>query len=124
MRFYDPAGRRYGLPTFPFRMAPDHLATRAQLAAMGLRPVGDPVAQLAWAGRPGRRRGAGYRTAALYHLAHTVLRDPPSPARLVQLAAARARRRCCPTCHADVGYVIPARYGQCLDCQQPQTTAA
>ncbi|SBW21072.1 hypothetical protein FDG2_1887 [Candidatus Protofrankia californiensis] len=37
--FLDPAGERFGLPTFPWRMAPDNLHTRRQLAAMGLRPI-------------------------------------------------------------------------------------
>lgn len=118
MRFHDPGGDRFGIPTFPYRLAPDHLATRAQLRALGLRPTADPVAQLAWRGHPARRSGAGYRTAALYHLAHTQLADPPSPGRLAQLAAARARRRLCPACHTLAGYVIPARYGHCLTCEE------
>ncbi|OHV44901.1 RRQRL motif-containing zinc-binding protein [Pseudofrankia sp. BMG5.36] len=119
--FLDPAGTRYGIPTWPWRMTPDHLATRGQLAAMGLRPTGDPVAQLMWRSR---RAASGVRTAALYHLADTVLRTPPAPGRLAQLAAARARRRLCPGCGADAGYVIPARLGVCLDCHDRTGLAA
>ncbi len=117
MRFYDPTGQRYGTPTWPWGMAPAHLATRAQIRLFGFRPVAGPVGQLMWAGAPGRRpAGARVRTAALFDLADTVQHTPPSPARLVQLAAARARRRVCPACTADVGYVLPAHLGLCLDC--------
>jgi hypothetical protein len=124
-RFLDPAGGRYGIPTFPWRCAPRGLATRKQLARLGLRPVGDPVAQLMWKGRPGRRaRGTGCRTAALYRVASAVPRRPASPAQLVQLEAARARKRVCPTCKSDVGYVIPRRLGECLDCDETWRAAA
>jgi len=37
--FYDPDGSRYGLPTYPYRCAPDGLLTRRQLRASGLRPA-------------------------------------------------------------------------------------
>ncbi|WUI00952.1 hypothetical protein OHR68_03780 [Spirillospora sp. NBC_00431] len=36
-RFFDPTGVRYGIPTWPWRMAPEHLRTRRQLAAAGQR---------------------------------------------------------------------------------------
>jgi hypothetical protein len=121
VRFLDPDGDRYGLPTWPWRMAPDHLATRRQLAAMGLRPTGEPVAQLMWRSR---RSATGVRTAALYHLADTVLRTPPTARQRAQLAAARARLRICPGCHQDAGYVIPAHLGVCLDCHDRTDLAA
>lgn len=35
---FDPTGARYGIPTFPWRYAPDGYATRRQLRARGLRP--------------------------------------------------------------------------------------
>ena len=40
VQFYDPDGRRYGLPTYPFHWAPRHLYTTRQLRAQGLRPGG------------------------------------------------------------------------------------
>jgi hypothetical protein len=119
--FLDPSGVRYGLPTFPYRMAPDHLATRVQLRAMGLRPTGGPAAQLMWRSRRAAAPG-GVRTALLYALADTVARTPASPARLAQLARARAARRVCPTCGADAGYVIPRSLGECLDCHDVAST--
>ena len=123
-RYLDPAGGRYGIPTFPFRGAPGGLLTRKQLAGLGLRPVGDPVAQLMWPGRPSRRDGQKYRTAALYALAAAVPRRPASPGRLAQLAAARARKRVCPTCGRDAGHVIPRHLGECLDCDKSRTGRA
>jgi hypothetical protein len=37
---YDPTGALPGVPTYPWRLAPDGLATRRQLRARGLRPGG------------------------------------------------------------------------------------
>jgi len=69
--FHDPAGERYGLPTFWWRAAPTGYATRRQLRAAGLRPAGQPVAaQVLWRGHRGT--------------------PPPRP------NAARSRRRCAP----------------------------
>ena len=53
--FYDPDGDRYGLPTYPWRCAPDGLLTIRQLRDKGLRPGGqDIAAQILW--RRGKRR--------------------------------------------------------------------
>lgn len=41
---FDPAGTRHGIPTFPWRLAPDGLATRRQLRALDLRPGGQDIA--------------------------------------------------------------------------------
>lgn len=41
---FDPNGARFGIPTYPWRMAPDGYATRRQLRTRGLRPGGQPVA--------------------------------------------------------------------------------
>ncbi|SBW27335.1 RRQRL motif-containing zinc-binding protein [Protofrankia symbiont of Coriaria ruscifolia] len=121
--YLDPAGAVYGIPTFPYRMAPDGLHTRRQLAAMGLRPTAEPVAQVMWRGRR-RRRGQAVRTAALYWIGATLLRDTPSPARLVQLADARQARHLCSACGRMLPYVIPARLGVCLDCDDAWLVAA
>ena len=40
VQFYDPDGRRYGIPTYPYHWAPKHLYTARQLRARGLRPGG------------------------------------------------------------------------------------
>jgi hypothetical protein len=42
--FFDPTGDRYGIPTYPWKYAPDGYATRRGLRALGLRPGGQPVA--------------------------------------------------------------------------------
>ncbi|MFE0733293.1 hypothetical protein ACFW2X_34730, partial [Streptomyces antibioticus] len=58
MKFFDPEGHEFGIPTFPRKLAPEGLATRRQLRARGLRPGGQPVvAQILWLGRrpPGTR---------------------------------------------------------------------
>ena len=36
--FYDPEGKRFGLPTFPYGCAPAGLFTGRQLRARNLRP--------------------------------------------------------------------------------------
>jgi hypothetical protein len=60
---FDPAGTRYGIPTYPWRYAPDGLATRRQLRARGLRPGGQPIA--AQVMRQSRRNPGGVRVAYL-----------------------------------------------------------
>lgn len=111
MRFWDPDGRRFGIPTYPWRMAPDGLATRRQLAALGLRPGGQPVtAQVMWRGR-GR-----IRVAYLYLIALAKPKRQPTPAQLAALGRAMAARRTCPECGTDPGYVLPTRFGVCLPC--------
>ncbi len=60
VQFYDPDGRRYGIPTYPYHWAPRHLYTTRQLRARGLRPGGQsPTAQILW--RRGLRQGAQQR---------------------------------------------------------------
>jgi hypothetical protein len=97
VRFYDPIGARYGLPTFPFRLAPDGYATRRQLRARGLRPAGQPVAaQLLWRSR--KVRGE-VRCAYLYRLdlarlrARCRLRDSQLPRNLPALSRHRGNGR-------------------------------
>jgi len=110
--FWDPAGDRYGLPTYPWRQAPAHLVTRRQLAAHGLRPGGQGVqAQILW-----RTRGRAVRVAYLYDIARALPKRVPTPAQLAALAKALAARRTCPRCGIDRGYVLPIRIGACLEC--------
>jgi hypothetical protein len=114
MVFYDPTGERYGLPTYPFKFAPDGLATVRQLRAKNLRPGGQSVvAQLMW--RKGKR---------VAHLYRIDLAKPKRTATAAQLAAidkALRARRVCPACGDLKDYYIPRRTGACLDCDGATT---
>jgi hypothetical protein len=58
IQFYDPDGTRHGIPTYPYRWAPNGLLTVRQLRARGLRPGGQSViAQILWK-HHGKRRVA------------------------------------------------------------------
>ena len=107
--FYDPTAARFPLPTFPYRFAPDGLATMRQLRAVGLRPGGQPIAaQILW------RRGK--RVAYLYHLNQPLPKRIASPAQRAAIAKALLARRTCRTCGHIRDYYIPRRYGECLSC--------
>ncbi|MEU9230856.1 RRQRL motif-containing zinc-binding protein [Streptomyces subrutilus] len=109
---HDPTGRVHGLPTFPWRLAPDGLATRRQLRALGLRPGGQDIAGQVL--RPRRRRGP--LTAYLYRVEWAKPVRPMTPARTAALAKANTARRTCPACRRDAGYVIPSVLGMCVPC--------
>ncbi|MFJ4974948.1 RRQRL motif-containing zinc-binding protein [Streptomyces coeruleorubidus] len=103
------------LPVYRWRLAPDGLATRRQLRALGLRPGGQDVAgQLE---RPRRRRGP--LVAYLYLIEQAKPVRPMTPAKWAALAKANAARRICPECRRDAGYVIPAALGMCTPCAYP-----
>ena len=109
VQFYDPDGRRYGIPTYPYRWAPKHLYTTRQLRAKGLRPAGQsPVAQILW------RRGL--RVAYLYRADLALPRRQPTPAQRAAIAKALRARRTCPACGTEKPYYIPRSLGECLDC--------
>ncbi|MEV1145189.1 RRQRL motif-containing zinc-binding protein [Micromonospora sp. NPDC049799] len=111
VEFYDPLGTRYGFPTFPYRAAPNGLATRRQLRAAGLRPGGhDPVAQILWRHRTNRR------VAYLYRLDLAAPKRVATPAQREAIAKALKARRTCRHCGQVKPYYIPRRYGCCLDC--------
>ncbi|CAL9465113.1 RRQRL motif-containing zinc-binding protein [Streptomyces sp. enrichment culture] len=103
------------LPVFRWRLAPDGLATRRQLRALGLRPGGQDVA--AQLERPRRRRGP--LVAYLYRVDLAVPVRPMTPARRAALERANAARRTCPSCRRDARYVIPAALGTCVPCAYP-----
>ncbi|MBV1941030.1 hypothetical protein KUF83_31370 [Streptomyces sp. BV286] len=111
---FDPTGARHGIPTYPWRLAPDEgLATRRQLRAKGLRPGGQPIqAQVM---RVNRRRGT-VRVAYLYRedLAKPV--RPMTSRKWGALALAMLARRTCPRCRLDAGYCIPTSLGMCGTC--------
>ncbi|WP_327691655.1 hypothetical protein OG870_27810 [Streptomyces sp. NBC_00461] len=112
---FDPTGARHGIPTYPWRYAPDGLATRRQLRARGLRPGGQPVA--AQVLRPRFRRGP--LVAYLYRLDKAKPVRPMTPAKRRALECAMRARRTCPQCRRDAGYVIPTSLGVCVPCAYP-----
>jgi len=114
--FYDPAGARYGIPTYPWGMAPPHLLTRRQLTARGLRPGGQPVvAQVLWRSNRYRAPG-GVRVAYLYDSRQAMPKRTATQAQLAAIAKACAARRICPHCGVDSGYTIPRSLDSCLEC--------
>ncbi|MFC9240896.1 RRQRL motif-containing zinc-binding protein [Streptomyces decoyicus] len=121
-RFWDPDGTTYGVPTYPWRLAPDGLATRAQLRARGLRPGGQEIAaQILWRSR---RPRPGVRAAYLYRIDLAKPVRPMTPARWEALAKANAARRTCPGCGLDRGYTIPTSLGVCVTCADASALAA
>ncbi|NAS23921.1 hypothetical protein GT755_19780 [Herbidospora sp. NEAU-GS84] len=113
--FFDPTGNRYGIPTYPWRIAPPHLLTLRQLAARGLRPGGQDVqAQVMW--RSHRHGAPGVRVAFLYDVRFALPKRTATPRQLAALAKANAARRTCPDCRKDAGYVLPRHLGTCLNC--------
>ncbi|MDH6587273.1 hypothetical protein M2161_006379 [Streptomyces sp. SAI-133] len=110
---FDPNGARFGIPTYPWRMAPAGYATRRQLRAKGLRPGGQPIAAQVMV--INRRRGTP-RVAFLYReeLAKPV--RPMTSRKWGALALAMLARRTCPRCRLDVGYCIPTSHGICGLC--------
>jgi len=109
--FYDPSGARYGLPTYPFKWAPQGWLTRRQLRAEGLRPGGQPPAgQLLWRHR-GRRR-----VAYLYLRSLALPVRPMTRGRERAIAAALCARMTCPRCQIWQPYCIPLSIGHCNNC--------
>ncbi|MBB4714273.1 hypothetical protein BJ965_004155 [Streptomyces luteogriseus] len=108
------------LPVYPWKFAPDGLATRRQLRAKGLRPGGQDVA--AQLERPRRRREP--LVAYLYRVEDAKPVRPMTPARWVALAKANTARRTCPSCQLDAGYVLPTSLGMCVTCAYPEESAA
>ncbi|MFE1771195.1 RRQRL motif-containing zinc-binding protein [Streptomyces sp. NPDC059008] len=117
---FDPTGERFGIPTYPWKLAPDGYATRRQLRARGLRPGGQGVAaQLL---RPRRRREP--LTAYLYRTDQAKPVRPMTPAKRAALAKALAARRTCPRCQHDRGYTIPTSLGLCVPCTDSSSIPA
>ncbi|MDX3400826.1 RRQRL motif-containing zinc-binding protein [Streptomyces sp. ME01-18h] len=108
------------VPVYRWRLAPDGLATRRQLRALGLRPGGQDVA--AQVERPRRRREP--LVAYLYRVEQAKPVRPMTPAKQAALAKANAARRLCPECRRDAGYVIPPTLGMCTPCAFPEEQRA
>ncbi|CAL9499311.1 hypothetical protein SUDANB58_03416 [Streptomyces sp. enrichment culture] len=105
------------IPVYRWRLAPDGLATRRQLRALGLRPGGQDVA--AQIERARRRRGP--LVAYLCSIEQAKPVRPMSPAKWAALAKANAARR---TCQRNAGYVIPPSLGMCTPCAFPDEQRA
>ncbi|MGW3351269.1 RRQRL motif-containing zinc-binding protein [Nonomuraea rubra] len=112
-RFWDPSGRRYGIPTYPRKKTPPHLRTLRQLAAEGLRPGGQgPQAQVLWCSRlAGPPR---VRAEYLYDVRLALPKRTPN--RRTRATKASRSRRTCPECLTEVGYA--PHLGVCLDCAE------
>jgi hypothetical protein len=109
-RYQDPEGSRYGIPTYGWHTAPDGLATRRQLRALGLCPGRQPIAgQVRWRGV--RRRGTCERVAYLYRIDLARPKRTPTPAQLAAVARATAARRTCRKCQTDYGHRLPEAWG-------------
>ncbi|GAA5105004.1 RRQRL motif-containing zinc-binding protein [Nocardia iowensis] len=86
--FLDPEGREYGIPTWPWRMAPQHLRTKRQLAQQDRRPgEREPQAQVMRS-----RRGRPPMVARLYNAEKAVPKRESSEAQLAALQLARWTR--------------------------------
>lgn len=111
IEFYDPEGTTFGLPTYPYRYAPEGLLTVRQLRAEGLRPGGQPiVAQIMWRHRNQRR------VAYLYDRKLALPKRTASPLQQVAIALALEARMTCPTCKNRQEYYIRRSWGECADC--------
>ena len=111
IEFYDPDGIRHGIPTYPYRWAPEGLLTIRQLRARGLRPGGQPVAaQILWK-HHGKRR-----VAYLYRADLAQPKRQATPAQLAAIGKALAARRTCASCGTEKDYCMPRSTGQCNDC--------
>ncbi|MBF6296812.1 hypothetical protein IU459_04540 [Nocardia amamiensis] len=87
-RFHDPDGKRFGIPTWPWGLAPQHLRTRRQLAREGKSPSREYEAQVLRA-RGGSR---GPLKAHLYDAENAVPKRVSSEAQLEALQLARWQR--------------------------------
>ncbi|MEU8437818.1 RRQRL motif-containing zinc-binding protein [Streptomyces sp. NPDC029216] len=125
MKFYDPNGDEYGIPTYPRRLAPEGLATRRQLRAKGLRPAGQPVvAQILWYGRrPPGQTARTIRAAYLYRLDLAAPVRPMTPGLWRAHRAMMRARRTCPACSTVRDYVIPLSLGACVSCAAHELAA-
>ncbi|MFF5496369.1 RRQRL motif-containing zinc-binding protein [Streptomyces aquilus] len=113
---FDPSGARYGVPTYPWRLAPDGLATRRQLRARGLRPGGQPIA--AQVMRVNHRAG-GVRVSYLYRIDRALPVRPMTSRKWGALALAMLARRTCPQCQITYSYCLPTSLGMCVLCAYP-----
>lgn len=125
MTFFDPDGTKYGIPTYPKKLAPDGLATRRQLRRRGLRPNGQEVAaQILWYGRRDPvTRTRPVRAAYLYRIDQAAPVRPMTPGRWRAVHAMMRARRTCPDCKVTFDHVMPTSLGCCPGCADYPPTA-
>lgn len=124
VRFFDPKGERFGIPTWPWRLCPEGLATRDQLKAQGKQPGTQPVAgQIKWHSKKARHCG-GVRHAYLFRIDLAVEIGAITPGRAKGLEAAMRSRRTCKTCGTERDYCISTKLGECTDCADGITSLA
>ncbi|WP_418959130.1 RRQRL motif-containing zinc-binding protein [Streptomyces tritici] len=114
---FDPTGAQFGIPTYPWRYAPEGFATRRQLRALGLRPGGQPVA--AQVMRRSRGRKSGVLVGYLYRVDLAKPVRPMTSRKWGALALAMLARRTCPACRITYSYCIPTSLGMCVPCAYP-----
>jgi hypothetical protein len=106
------------IETYDWGAAPEGLATRRQLRAMGLRPGGhDPIAQLKCRRCSYRPRTECTHRAWLYSIALAKPKLPMTLAKEWALDRAMAARETCPTCRRRYTFCLPLKtLGSCLEC--------
>ncbi|MGH4030855.1 RRQRL motif-containing zinc-binding protein [Actinomycetota bacterium Odt1-20B] len=119
---FDPTGARYGLPTYPWRFAPEGLCTRRQLRERGLRPGGQPIA--AQLMRRTRRRKSGAAVAFLYRVDRALPVRPMTSRKWGALALAMLARRTCHVCGLTYSYCLPTSLGMCVLCAHAEEQRA
>lgn len=119
LAFYDPDGNHHPLPTYPWGMAPEGMATKRQLRKKGLRPGGQEIrVQVLW-WHGGVRRDTGHRerrVAYLYVVADALPVRPMTPGRQRSVDAMLRRRRTCQSCGQEKPYCISRSLGECNEC--------
>jgi hypothetical protein len=103
-------GTHLGLPLLSWGLAPSHLlATRRQLAALGLRPNGqEPVAYLYFR----CRRALKIVFAELFLISGAAPKRSATPAQHRAIAKANLARRLCRDCGRDAFYILPTDWGK------------
>ncbi|MGH4033196.1 RRQRL motif-containing zinc-binding protein [Actinomycetota bacterium Odt1-20B] len=119
---FDPTGARYGLPTYPWKFAPEGLCTRRQLREKGLRPGGQPIA--AQLMRRTRRRKSGAAVAFLYRVDRALPVRPMTSRKWGALALAMLARRTCLVCGLTYSYCLPTSLGMCVLCANAEEQRA
>ena len=102
--------------------APHGLATRRQLASIGLRPGRqEPRGEIRW--KWDRKRRTFARFGVLYSVTDALPKRTATPRQLAALAKAMTARRTCPQCRTRCDYCIPTSLGMCLDCHDTTRSA-
>jgi ribosomal protein S14 len=125
--FDDPSGELYGLPTYPYHMAPDEYRTRRQLRKLNLCPGGQEIrGQTIWkhGGAGANGRGSTTRRVAyLFSLREAKPKRIPTEAQLEAVEKALRARRTCQKCGKEKGYYIRRSLGVCNECAEPELYA-